>query len=209
MGAQWHSLRSLQVCKDEAWGSWEKHGVKLSDEEGCSARLGTYTFWWSLTRFRRTLICKRNAGGWQGLVGCPMPSWALVSPDAAQLASNTQLFHIKSWRPSQGEPAERSWQLTSYFCRLNFSCKSNFSASRSRMVCHSSLALSLWEETDDVSVEGGCGSKGMGQRCHPLRGRIRPMVLQAPCPVGPCWAVPRVCRAAGTRVSHVCERGSL
>lgn len=64
MGAQWHSLRSLQVCKDEAWSSWEKHGVKLSDEEGRSARLGTYTFWWSLTRFRRTLICRRNAGGW-------------------------------------------------------------------------------------------------------------------------------------------------
>lgn len=34
-------------------------------EEGCSACPRTYTFWWSLTRFRRTLICKRNAGGWR------------------------------------------------------------------------------------------------------------------------------------------------
>lgn len=32
--------------------------------EGCTACPGTYTFWWSLTRFRRTLICKRNTDGW-------------------------------------------------------------------------------------------------------------------------------------------------
>lgn len=60
--------------------------------------------------------------------------------------------------------SQRTLRLTSYFCRLNFSCRSNFSASRSRMVCHSSLALSLWEEPVGGSAKKGCGSRGAHRR---------------------------------------------
>lgn len=51
----------------------------------------------------------------------------------------------------QGQVKPGTWQdrhseqLTSYFCCLNFSCRSNFSASRLWILCHSSLAFSLQE----------------------------------------------------------------
>lgn len=67
----------------------------VGGEEGRSASPGTYTFWWSLTRFRRTLICKRNAGGWRGLAGCPMPGWGWVK--GAWLLSAPQPPFPRDW----------------------------------------------------------------------------------------------------------------
>lgn len=180
--------------------------------ERCVAALcSSATLPWGLVQGCDVLHSRKPIAMVQSLPGvcCPIPSWAQVSPNAAQRASNPQLSHIGSWRSSRGEQQRGALavRLTSYFCRLNFSCKSNFSASRSRMVCHSSLALSLWEEMGDVSVEEGCSSKGTGQQCHPLRGRNHPTGVAGP--VGPCWAAPRARLAAGTPVSHACERGSL
>lgn len=95
------------------------------------------------------------------------PSPFLMQP--AFLRQHHQTSHLVSQmgsrRSSQAHggraSSRRTSQLTSYFCRLNFSCRSNFSASRSRMVCHSSLALSLWgQEPAGVSAERGCGSQG-------------------------------------------------
>lgn len=122
-------------------------------------------------------------------------------------------------RHKEGKQTHRrtSW-LTSYFCRLNFSCRSNFSASRSRIVCQSSLAFSLWEELAGVSAENGWGSQGghcRGQgsdatRC-PRMGLCRLCAhpgVHWPVPGGDGthgWEV----EIHGTCMSHACEHGSL
>lgn len=82
MAAEWHRPRSLgQICRSmntgcrgheaarrnmgrELGAGEQGAGRARGGEGGCSASPATYTFWWSLTRFRRTLIWKRNAGGW-------------------------------------------------------------------------------------------------------------------------------------------------
>lgn len=99
-------------------------------------------------------------------------------------------------------------ELTSYFCRLNFSCRSNFSASRSRMLCHSSLALSLWEGVrkgmrltagDRAVMPPSCRLCAQMGMCYPC-GNASP--THGPEPWGRLGQT-------GTCMSHACERGSL
>lgn len=83
------------------------------------------------------------------------------------------------------------------------------------MVCHSSLALSLWEGMGDVSAEKGCGSRvtaGDGAAMPPPAWQGPSFLLphgspQAPSPAGdvlPTMPGPRVCQGHGdTRVPGV------
>lgn len=73
-GYQWDQRQEWEGQEMALWGY--KRGRRYTGSEvepgepgagkaggGMLSLPGTYTFWWSLTRFRRTLICKRNAGG--------------------------------------------------------------------------------------------------------------------------------------------------